>query len=279
MDMDVEEITPKVGARIRADRGALLEAATTRRCLELLDERGVLVFPRLSLTDEQQLAFTDRMGERLTFANRARVGEADRPGIYTVTLDRKLNLAPEYVLGTFFWHMDGMPTEFPPPKATVLTARRLAPKGGQTEFASTRAAYEALSDEEKTELEGLRVQHSAAAGVRSVFDITDPTARPPLLPNLRDRPLVFTSQAGWKSLLIGYTADYVEGMPLAVGRALLARLLEWAVQPAFTYRHHWEEGDLVIWNNCSMLHRVVPYAEDSGRMMHRTSIAGVEAAA
>jgi alpha-ketoglutarate-dependent taurine dioxygenase len=277
--MEVENIKPLVGARIHVDREALFDADVARRCLELLDERGVLVFPRLSLTDEEQIAFTDQMGVRLTFKPGGRVGEADKDEIFTVTLDKKLNTAPEYVLGTFFWHMDGMPTEYAPPKATVLTARRLAPRGGQTEFASTRAAYEALTDAEKAELEGLRVHHTAAAGVRAVVDLANEQQRAMLLKNARERPLVFTSQSGVKSLLIGYTADYIVGMSMAEGRALLARLLEWAAQPDFTYRHQWEEGDLVIWNNCTNLHRVVPYAADSGRMMHRTSIAGIEAAA
>jgi alpha-ketoglutarate-dependent taurine dioxygenase len=63
-------------------------------------------------------------------------------------------------------------------------------------------------------------------------------------------------------------------MPVAHGRALLTRLVEWAAQPDFTYRHHWQEGDLVIWDNPGALHRVVPYTADSGRTMHRTSIAG-----
>jgi alpha-ketoglutarate-dependent taurine dioxygenase len=279
VQMEVENISQNVGARIHVNRGALLDEQVARRCLELLDERGVLVFPRIGLTDEEQIAFTDRMGVRLNFRPGGRVGEADKADIFTVTLDEKLNLQPEYVLGTFFWHMDGMPTDYPPPKATVLTARRVAPRGGQTEFASTRAAYEALTDAEKAELAGLRVHHSAMAGIRSVIDVADEAARASLLKNGRERPLVFTSQAGWKSLLIGYTADYIVDMPKPEGRALLARLLEWAAQPAFVYRHQWEEGDLVIWNNCSMLHRVVPYDRDCGRMMHRTSIAGVEAAA
>jgi alpha-ketoglutarate-dependent taurine dioxygenase len=277
--MDVEDISPNIGARIRLDRAALLDAEVTKRCLQLLEDRGVLVFPEISLTDEEQIAFTDSMGVRLTFRAGGRVGEADKKEIFTVTLDKKLNLQPEYVLGTFFWHMDGMPTEYAPPKATVLTARRIAPRGGQTEFANTRAAYEALSAEEKAELEGLRVEHTAMAGIRAVVDVTDEAMRGGLLKNARERPLVFTSQAGWKSMLIGYTADYIADQPKPEGRALLARLLEWSVQPAFTYRHDWREGDLVIWNNCSCLHRVVPYDRDSGRMMHRTSIAGVEAAA
>src|SRR3546814_14799955 len=62
----------------------------------------------------------------------------------------------------------------------------------------------------------------------------------------------------FRSLLVGYTADEVVGMPRAEGRALLMRLLEWASQPAFSYSHQWQEGDLVIWDNCGALHRVIP---------------------
>jgi alpha-ketoglutarate-dependent taurine dioxygenase len=65
-------------------------------------------------------------------------------------------------------------------------------------------------------------------------------------------------------------------MSLPEGRALLVRLQEWAAQPAFSYRHPWKIGDFVIWDNCGCMHRVVPYDAKSGRMMHRTSIAGEE---
>jgi alpha-ketoglutarate-dependent taurine dioxygenase len=64
-------------------------------------------------------------------------------------------------------------------------------------------------------------------------------------------------------------------MPVYEGRALLARLLDWTAQPDFNYRHEWSVGDLVVWDNCGALHRVIPYAADSGRRMHRTSVAGV----
>ena len=84
-----------------------------------------------------------------------------------MTLDEDASIEPEYVLGTFFWHMDGLTVDVSPPKATLLTARKLAPKGGQTEFASTRAAYEALPDEDKAEIAGLRVVHTVTASVRS----------------------------------------------------------------------------------------------------------------
>ena len=276
MSIRIEPIKPAIGAIVHVDRSALLSDEVIRLCLEALEERVVLAFPRLGLTDEEQLAFTDRLGTRIKFAGTAPGSRGSEP-IYQVTLDPKINNRPEYVLGTFFWHMDGMPVaEIPPPKATLLSARRVSPKGGQTEFASTSAAYEALSDEEKKEIEGLRVIHSTYAGVRPTLFTLEEHARSSKDSGERERPLVWTQSNGRKSLIIGNTADRVVGMSVSEGRALLTRLLEWTVQPAFKYRHQWEEGDFVVWNNSGALHRVIPYDANSGRMMHRTSLAGVE---
>ena len=66
------------------------------------------------------------------------------------------------------------------------------------------------------------------------------------------------------------------GQSLPAGRSLLTRLTEWCAQKQFTYSHEWQDGDFVVWNNCGVMHRVVPYEEDSGRMMHRTTIMGSE---
>jgi alpha-ketoglutarate-dependent taurine dioxygenase len=280
MTLKIEPIKPNIGAIVEVDRAALSDPAVGQRCLEALDAHDVLVFPHLGVTDSEQLAFTERLGPRVDFTRSVPGGSASEPGVYKITLDPKINTEPEYVLGTFFYHMDGMPIQnIPPPKATLLSARVVAPKGGQTEFASTRAAYEGLSAAQKAELEGLRVLHSARAGVRRVFESEAELAEIRVGSVAGARPLVWTSSSGRKSLLIGETADRIIGMPLAEGRALLARLLEWAGQPDFSYSHQWQEGDLVMWNNCGALHRVIPYDRNSGRMMHRTSLAGVEAVA
>lgn len=273
--MKTEDISPAIGTAVHVEKAALRDDEVARRCLELLEARGVLVFPRIGLNDEEQLAFTDKLGARVNFTSRVPGGNKSAQDVYTITLDPKINTEPEYVLGTYFWHMDGLTSPIIPPKASVLSARTVAPKGGQTEFASSYAAYEALPEEDKKDLEGLRVIHSVTAAVRAVTapDALDPTRR-----NMsHEHPLVWQRQSGRKTMLIGYTADSVVGMSQAEGRALLARLLEWTAQPAFTYRHHWQVGDLVIWDNTGALHRVVPYAADSGRRMHRTSVAGVEA--
>jgi alpha-ketoglutarate-dependent taurine dioxygenase len=221
------------------------------------------------------------LGARVNFTSRAPGGNLSAIDVYTVTLDPEVNNEPEYVLGTFFWHMDGLTqSSISRPKATVLSARRTARKGGQTEFASTYAAYKFLPEDEKREIEGLRVIHSVVAAVREVIapDELDPIRRE----YRQEHPLVWTDSAGRKSLLIGYTADQIVGMSKAEGRALLARLLEWSAQPDFAYRHQWQVGDLVVWYNCGALHcgalhRVIPYDKESGRTMHRTSVAGAAA--
>ena len=89
-------------------------------------------------------------------------------------------------------------------------------------------------------------------------------------------PLVWTQTDGRKSLVLGTHADEIVGMSISAGRSMIARLMEWAGQPDFTYSHDWQPGDFVIWNNCGLMHRVVPYDEDCGRLMHRTTIMGSE---
>lgn len=276
MSLKVEHLKSAIGAKVHLDRAAIGNPEVSQQILGLLEEHTVLVFPKIGLSDEEQLALTDSLGERVNLSARV-PGKKDSAAVYQVTLNKGAAIEPEYVLGTFFWHMDGLTVDVPPPKATVLSARRLSSKGGQTEFASTRAAYAALSAEEKADLNELRVLHTVTASVREVAppETLDPARRA----LRREHPLIWTRNNGSKSLIIGYTGDQVIGMSQAEGRALLARLLEWTAQPAFTYRHHWETGDCVVWDNTSALHRVIPYAADSGRMMHRTTIAGVEAIA
>lgn len=274
MSLKIEVQKPAIGAKVYLDRAAIRDPATAAELLQLLERHTVLVFPEIGLSDKDQLAFTEALGERVNIATRI-AGQENADAVYQVSLNEGTKIEKEYVLGTFFWHMDGLTVDIAPPKATVLSARQLSSKGGQTEFASTKVAYEALPAEEKAELAGLRVLHTVTASVREIIpaDAVAPSRRA----LQHEHPLVWTRANGTKSLVIGSTADQVLGMSQAEGRALISRLIEWTVQPAFTYRHNWTKGDCVIWDNTCALHRVIPYAADSGRMMHRTTIAGVEA--
>ena len=275
----IERIKPHIGGIVHVDKEHLLDGETIAAVRAALEDRGVLVFPRMNLTDAEQLAFTDKLGTRLNYNRKAPgSGAADEEDVYAITLDKKINYQPEYVLGTFFWHIDGVTIDQPLPKATLLTARKLSPTGGQTEFASTYAAYENLPEAEKREVEGLKVIHKMEASLRPVFEhlSEEDLARWRGMSKVMVHPLVWKHNSGRRSLVIGTQADSIEGVPIPHGRSMLVRLQEWAAQPDFSYRHYWQEGDLVIWDNCGCMHRVVPYDENSGRRMHRTTIMGEE---
>jgi alpha-ketoglutarate-dependent taurine dioxygenase len=275
----VEAIKPAIGGIVHVAKGGLLNDDVVSALRQALDDRGVLVFPRIDLTNVEQLALTDKIGKRLNYVSKApgsgATGEED---VYTITLDKKINNQPEYVLGTFFWHIDGVTIDQPLPKGTLLTARKLSSTGGQTEFASTYAAFDSLPDADKEAYAPLKVVHKMEASMRPVFEALseEDLARWRGMSSVMTHPLVWTHKSGRKSLVVGTHADSVVGLPIPHGRSLLIRLQEWAAQPAFSYRHEWQEGDLVIWDNHGLMHRVVPYDVDSGRMMHRTTLKGEE---
>ena len=178
------------------------------------------------------------------------------------------------MLGTWFWHFDGSTLDMPLPKASMLSARKVAPAGGQTEFANCYAAYDRLPEKEKQQIEDLQTVHRLEATMLQTFGqlTEDQLARYLDLAVEMVLPLVWTHESGRKSLLLSSHADEVVGMTRTAGRSLLARLQEWAGQPNFVYSHDWQEGDFVFWNNHGMLHRVIPYDEDSGWTMYRTTI-------
>jgi alpha-ketoglutarate-dependent taurine dioxygenase len=275
----IERVKPHIGGVVHVSKEHLFDKETIAAVQEALEERSVLIFPQMNLSASEQLAFTDKLGQRVNYNQKAPGSGTDgEEDVYTVTLDKQINTQPEYVLGTFFWHIDGVTIDQPLPKATLLTARKLSSTGGQTEFASTYAAYDNLPENEKEEFDKLRVVHKMEASMRPVFEAMSPEdlERWRNMSTVMTHPLVWKHESGRKSLVIGSHADAVVDQPIAHGRSLLVRLQEWAAQPDFSYRHFWKEGDLVIWDNCGCMHRVVPYDENSGRRMQRTTIAGEE---
>jgi alpha-ketoglutarate-dependent taurine dioxygenase len=226
------------------------------------------------LRPEHQVAFCRRLGEI-----DCEPGHHPVSGIYRVSLDKAKNSAADYLRGTFYWHMDGCTPLHgePPQKATVLSAVAVAATGGDTEFASTYHAYDALSEQEQRELARLRVRHTLEATQRMVF----PDAPPEQVERWRARPssthpLVWTHRTGRRSLVIGAHADYVVGMDVVTGRRLLQDLLDQATAPARVYRHSWSVGDTVLWDNTGVVHRASPYDAASARELLRTTVFGDE---
>ena len=159
--------------------------------------------------------------------------------------------------------------------ASLLSGRVLSNEGGDTHFANSYAAYEALPVETKARIESLKGVHSVATSMRKAGVDLGPGASD-RMPS-RSHKLVWTHKSGRKSLVVGCHADHIEGMDREEGEALIEELLAWTTQERFVYRHEWQVGDLLIWDNTGVLHRADPYPLDSGRMMHRTTLLGEEA--
>jgi alpha-ketoglutarate-dependent sulfate ester dioxygenase len=275
--LTINKLTESVGAEVLGvDSDRLVsDDLLGEAVLDALEENGVLVFPGLDLNPQAQVAFCRRLGE----VDHSSDGHHAVAGIYPITLDKSKNSSAAYLRATFDWHIDGCtPIEDTfPQMATVLSAVQVADRGGETEFASSYAAYDVLSDDEKERLGSLRVVHSLEASQRRVT----PNPSPELLARWRARrthehPLMWTHRSGRKSLVLGASADYIVGMDPDEGRALLAELLDRATESDKVYSHNWSVGDTVIWDNRGVLHRAARYDPDSPREMLRTTVLGDE---
>ena len=250
-----------------------------------MDKYAVLVFHDQDITDEQQLAFALNFGER----ENARGGNITKKEDYRLTtgLNDVSNLGKDgkplprdsrahlFNLGNCLWHSDSSFRPIPA-KYSLLSARVVNPKGGNTEFADMRAAYDALDDETKAEIDDLICEHSLmySRGSLGFLDYTDEEKemfKPVLQRLVRTHPA-----HGRKSLYLSSHAGVVRGMSMPEGRLLLRDLTEHATQPEFVYVHKWKLHDLVMWDNRQTLHRVRRYDQSQPRDMRRATVAGTE---
>jgi taurine dioxygenase len=242
--------------------------------------RLVIVAHGQRLTDPQLMAFSENFGE------------LDPPGpnpygepfnkeypVINVISNVMENGRPIGNLGAgeAVWHADMTYVEVPP-KAAVLYALESPPGQGNTYFADMFAAYAALPAALKAATDGKVAVHDAsrnsAGEIRKGYnEVTDPRATVGAR-----HPLVRTDpQSGRKALFLGRrTNAYIVGMELAQSEELLDALWAHVAEPRFAMCHEWEVGDLLMWNNLSVLHRRDPFDSKARRVMHRTQIKGLE---
>jgi len=261
---EVEDLTPRVASQVFTDLETLLSGTHADELRELLVARGVIVMRGIAFDLDQQRAFTETLGNV-------------RPGIEYETGPRGL-LKVRELLGARWWHSDVL-YDVVPPFASVLTPYVIAPEGGQTEFANTYAAYEDLPADEQEYLSTLEV----VCSMKVAQDKFNPDASIEELEGWaryrQVNPLVWRHGSGHRSLVLGASVSHVLGLQPYDSFELLDRLVEHATQPQFVYRHEWEEGDVVIWDNTGTMHRVLPYDLACGRELHRFTIEGVESLA
>ena len=248
-----------------------------------MDTYAVLVFHDQKLDDAQQLAFTLSLGEiehaigtslrgpgelRLptTFAD---VSNLDRDHQVFARDDRRRLFG----LGNRLWHSDSS-FKVIPAKYSLLHARSVPSRGGNTEFADMRAAYEALDGDTRNEIADLVCEHSQIYS-RQQLGFTDFTdeERERFKP-VRQRLVRTHPSTGRKSLYLASHAGGIVGWPVPEARAFLRDLVEHATQRQFVYAHRWRVNDLVMWDNRATMHRARPFPADEPRDMRRTTLAG-----
>ncbi len=276
MPITVTPTDATLGAVVTDVDLAQLDDATWEEIHAAFLTYGVLIFPGQNLTEEAQGAFALRFGniEKLTpkqdkptvqFSNQKPDGTTAQPS------------DPGYPLmrGNEGWHTDStyMPLAA---KAAMLMALVVPPEGGETEFADMRAAYDALSPQMRGKLEGLSAHHSlyhsqSKAGyihkTDHLYGFHDKGA--PRRPVIKTHP-----ETGRKSIYTGRHAYGIVGMAPEESEALLDALMEDACQPPRTYRHSWQVGDLVVWDNRCLMHRARPYDTSHPRVLRASRIAG-----
>jgi alpha-ketoglutarate-dependent taurine dioxygenase len=270
-----------MGSRVEIGKAELVGGAHAQEIRALLDQRGVLLFRGLAPSDDELRAIARTLGDlRLGGVKRGADGktlnEGDK-GLMKISLDPDVN--PEYARflpGNHLWHMDGTYEEIPP-LATLFTPYRLSKTGGDTCFANTYAAFEDLPENEKAQLEKLRVVHTMQAALfPAMRDCTvEEFAVWHSYPK-RSHPLVWHHRSGRKSLVLSTSGAWVEGMHPAESHDLLQRLMAHATQDKYVYRHQWQLGDLVVWDNTGAMHRAMPFDKESGREFHRCTLNGEE---
>jgi alpha-ketoglutarate-dependent 2,4-dichlorophenoxyacetate dioxygenase len=277
MTLRFEPIRPEFGARVS---GVTLTLGISDQAFSeirrALDEYSVLVFADQPMTDEQQIDFSRLWGpleptKGVNPASGSFFARQSNLDIATGTIIPSSDRRMDYQRGNYQWHADSTFKRIPS-LCSILTAREVPSEGGNTEFVSTRAAYESLTEAEQRELQSLTVEHDFSVSRGRVgfkFSPEEAALYPPVW-----HPLVQTNPVtGRRSLLIGAHAAAIVGWPAENSATLLAGLLDRATRPELVYSHRWQVGDVVIWDNRSVLHRATAYdAVNRRRLMQRTTV-------
>jgi alpha-ketoglutarate-dependent 2,4-dichlorophenoxyacetate dioxygenase len=261
-----------------------LTQADVRAIDGAMERHAVIVFHGQDLTDEQQIAFTKNFGqlERYETPGHIRKREEERLGrgiadFSNLTRQGAIMSAEDRVwlfkLADRLWHSDSSYRPVPA-KYSLLSGRTIPARGGETEFADMRAAYDALDDETKAEIEDLVCEHSLIYS-RETIGFTELTSeeREHFRP-VRHRLVRTDPKTRRKSLFLSAHAGAIVGWTLPEARMLLRDLTEHATQPRFVYRHRWRVGDLVAWDNRTTMHRARRFDRNDIRDVRRTTLAG-----
>ncbi|MDB5374948.1 MAG: 2,4-dichlorophenoxyacetate monooxygenase [Belnapia sp.] len=268
------------GVDLRQTPGPALCAEIDRA----MDRYAVLVFRDQHLDDDQQLAFGEALGpleqsRGVVDAHKMRLKHKQMADISNIDLDGKLLGADDrrrmFNLGNQLWHSDSS-FKATPAKYSMLHARLIPPEGGNTEFADMRAAWDALPPKMQAKVRDMVTEHSLifSRGQLGFTDYTD-QERIDFAP-VQQRLVRWHAGSQRHSIYLSSHIGRILGWPVPEAMALIRQLIEFATQRQFVYAHHWQQWDLVIWDNRSTMHRARPYEDQTfARDMRRITLTDV----
>lgn len=252
-----------------------------------MDKYAVLVFHDQPMTNEEQLAFAQRLDGELHTKTSLSVLEKSRFGTNALTDISNVNDKGEVLkaddrrrvssLSNRLWHTDASFND-PAGRYSMLSAKVVPPVRADTEFADMRAAYDALDEEIKQKIEDLAVFHSIVYS-RHVLGFEFSEEEKAKLPGAVHSLVRIIPRSERKSLYLASHASHIVDWPVPEGRALLRELTEHATDREFVYRHAWKENDFVIWDNRATMHRGLPFDDKKyPRELRRTTTLDLELA-
>jgi alpha-ketoglutarate-dependent 2,4-dichlorophenoxyacetate dioxygenase len=281
MSVEIEAVHPTVAARVH---GLDLTTPLTDEQVEQIEQASgvypVLIFPNQWINDDQLMAFSQNFGplQPVVSFHTAKADHRLSPMVSDISnLDKNNATFPAgdrrrmNFLSSRRWHTDGSYLPIPN-RYSMLLSYTVAKRGGQTQFADMREAYDHLPPEYREIVEDLTLEHNvmhsrAVAGFTDFDDEERARFAPTQKKLVRRHPI-----SGRKSLYLSGHASHVVGWPIPEGLDLLRELTEFATQPQFVYAHEWTVRDLVMWDNRSLMHRARRHFPDTDvREMHRAS--------
>ena len=279
MTLDIQPLDGAAGAEIRnVDLSASITASTFQEIRRAWLDHSLLLFGGQQLDDLALLGFSRRFGELEPnpASEIQETGTGPSPEVWVISnVVEGGRPIGSLGAGEAEWHTDMSFIETPP-MASALYALEVPPQGGNTWFLDMTAAYASLPGDLSSAIDGHRVNHSASLtsvgglrkGARPPTDVTaEPGTKHPIV---RTHP-----ETAAKALYLGRRSwAYVEGLSMSESEALLDRLWAHCTQPQFTTEHVWQAGDLMLWDNRSLMHRRDAFDAGARRIMHRTQIKG-----
>ncbi|HEX2830131.1 MAG TPA: TauD/TfdA family dioxygenase [Burkholderiales bacterium] len=283
MQIRVEQRGPGFFAEVRgvglADVARSDEAYRAVRAA--FEEHSVLLFRDQTITDDLQVAYSRRFGP-LETAKAASIGEGTPFSILTNIDPVSGGLVPPghkedlRAKANQLWHTDSC-FKAPPALASVLSARVIPPTGGETEFASTRLAWDRLTPTLRLELENAYAWHDYAHSRGKIAPELASDREKSTLPPVSWRIRWRNPANGRDALYIASHTYAIDGLANEAAQALIEELTALATAPGRTHEHRWRAGDVVMWDNRAVLHRGRPWPGDQPRHMVRTTITATDA--